>query len=447
MILAEFYNNLAARHKNLEPKINTIANHLIVIYAFALPILIQVRRASLFLLLLLFIFRGHYYKYFSTALKDPLIRAFAIYFLIHIIWLIGYDGSPYTKQIVHDAAFMLYPLLFFSFIDQRYIKRILFAFVIGMIFSELVSYAISLQLFNPENIEGINGKYYAPAPVYGRTHYGFMLATFIVAVFIILRHENLDKVVHILLSIILITCTVNIFLAGGRTGPILLGILVLSYIILHLRKKQTLYTSVATLFLIAIFSAAYFFSTTFNTRVNETINSIVLIDTQDEYATNLGYRVAIIKNSGEILRDNWLFGLGTGDQIPQIQEIVSQNDPDIQVKFIPIQNMHNEYLGALSQFGIIGLVAFINILYQLFKYKSNFFLTRELLPILAIAALFFTFIDIFTIGLGALLVTIFYVSIGLNNYVTNDAYFRMLDGRQLFVYTLLVIFFQSLSYL
>ena len=81
MILAKFYNNLAARHKELEPKINTIANHLIVIYAFALPVLIQVRRASLFLLLLLFIFRGHYYKYFSSALKDPLIRAFFIYFL------------------------------------------------------------------------------------------------------------------------------------------------------------------------------------------------------------------------------------------------------------------------------------------------------------------------------------------------------------------------------
>jgi O-antigen ligase len=447
MILAEFFNNLAAQHRRLEPKINSVANHLIVIYAFALPVLIQVRRASLFLLLLLFIFRGHYYKYFSTALRDPLIRAFAIYFIIHVVWLIGYDGSPYTKQIVHDSAFMLYPLLFFTFIDQRYIKRILFAFVIGMIFSELVSYALSLQLFNPDNIEGINGKYHSPAPVYGRTHYGFMLATFIVALFIILRHENLDKVVQVLLSIILITCTVNIFLAGGRTGPILLGILVLSYIILHLRKKQTLYTFAATIFVIAIFSSAYFFSTTFNTRVNQTIDSIVLMDSKGEYATNLGYRVAIIKNSGEILRENWLFGLGTGDHIPQIQEIVSQNNPDIQVKLIPIQNMHNEYLGALTQFGIIGLLAFINILYQLFKYQSNFFLTRELLPLLAIAMSLFTLVDIFTIGLGALLVTVFYVSIGLNNYVTKNAYFKQLDGKQLSAYAILVIIFQSLSYL
>ena len=447
MNLAEFYNNLTTHHKKLEPKINTIANHLIVIYAFALPVLIQVRRASLFLLIILFVFRGHYYRYFSVALKDPLIRALAIYFLIHLVWLIGYDGSPYTKQIVHDSAFMLYPLLFFSFIDQRFIKRILFAFILGMIFSELISYSLSLQLFDPANIEGISGNYNEPAPVYKRTHYGFMLAIFVIVLFVLLRNLKLSGNIHVLLSIIMISSTVNIFLAGGRTGPFLLFTLIVSYILLHIKKKQTLYIVVATLLLIASFTTAYHFSTTFNKRVNQTINSIVLIDTQDEYATSLGYRVAIIKNSSEILKDNWLFGLGTGDHVPEIQKIVSRNNPNVQVELIPIQNMHNEYLGALTQFGIIGLIAFINILYQLFIYKSGFFLTRELLPLLAIAMFFFTFIDIFTIGLGALLTTVFYISIGLNNYVTHNTNFIKLDAKQLSIYALCVIFFQALSYI
>ena len=447
MIFTEFYNNIAARHKKLEPKINTIANHLIVIYAFALPVLIQVRRASLFLLLLLFIFRGHYYKYFSIALKDPLIRALAIYFLIHVVWLIGYDGSPYTKQIVHDSAFMLYPLLFFSFIDQRYVKRILFAFILGMIFSELISYSLSLQLFDPKSIEGISGKYNNPAPVYGRTHYGFMLAVFVIVLFILIRYEKLSSNTHILLSIILISSTVNIFLAGGRTGPVLLFILTLAYIVLHLKTRQVLYVLIAISLLVTGFTTAYFYSTNFHKRVNETVDSIVLIETHNEYATNLGYRIAIFKNSGEILQDNWLFGVGTGDQIPLIQEIVYKNNPGVQEKKKPIPNMHNEYLGALTQFGVLGLIAFINILLQLFKYKSNFFLTKELFPLLSISVFFFTFVDIFTIGLGTLLTTVFFVSIGLNNYTTNNATFSKLDNKQITIYVASVVLFQSLSYL
>lgn len=447
MNFSKFYNNITTRHERLIPRINSIANHLIVIYAFALPVLIQVRRASLFLLILLFILRGHYYYYFKHALKDPLIRAFVLYFIVHIIWLIGNDGSPYTKQIVHDSAFMLYPLLFFTFIDPRYVNRILFAFVLGMIFSELVSYSLSLQLLNPESFDGISGSHNNPAPVYGRTHYGFMLSIFIITLFILLSKGNLKNNIFLPLLIALLLSSINIFIAGGRTGPILLVVLFLSYVILHLKKKQAIYFLLSTLILFASFSAAYLFSPIFKNRVNETVDSIILIKSQDDYVSNLGFRLAIFESSKEILQNNWLFGVGTGNQIPLIQKIVDKNIPELQQKKHPIYNMHSEYLSALTQFGILGLLAFINILYQLFKYKSNNYLTRELFSLLAIAIFFFTFIDIFTIGLGALLISTFYVSIGLNNYITNNAKYGRLDIRQLTIYAFGVIFFQSLSYL
>ena len=447
MNFLKFYNNIITQHERLIPRINSIANHLIVIYAFALPVLIQVRRASFFLLLILFIFRGHYYYYFKHALKDPLIRAFAIYFIVHIVWLIGNDGSPFTKQIVHDSAFMLYPLLFFTFIDQRYINRILFAFIFGMISSELISYLLSLQLINSSNIDGIRGTLVSPAPVYAHNMYGFMLAIFILSLFILLKNSNLEKYTKYLLSLFLFSSFINIFFAGGRTGPYILCVTVFSYVLLHFRKKSIIPIVSASLFVIASFNLAYNYSPNFNNRVNDILHSIIEIDSQKNYASSLGYRLAIFRNSVEIIKDSWLLGLGTGDHTPAIQESLHKNHPGLQERMLPVQNMHNEYLSAISQFGIIGLLAFINILYQLYNYKSEFFLTKELFPILSIAVFFFTIFEIFTIGLGALLVTIFFVSIGLNNYVTNNASFIKFNGKQLVIYLTVVGFFQAISYI
>ena len=64
-----------------EPAINTFANHLIVIFSFSVPVLVEARRTSLVLLILLFLIRGRVLTHIRKALLDPVVLAFSLYFL------------------------------------------------------------------------------------------------------------------------------------------------------------------------------------------------------------------------------------------------------------------------------------------------------------------------------------------------------------------------------
>ena len=87
-----------------------------------------------------------------------------------------------------------------------------------------------------------------------------------------------------------------------------------------------------------------------------------------------------------------LFGVGTGDQMDAVHVKISPEDEYLK----HLHHLHNIYLEIFTQFGLIGLIIFLNIFYQIFKYKDISTQNRNVLWLSAIIIAFAILTESFT---------------------------------------------------
>jgi O-antigen ligase len=445
MSISTYYNNFIAFRDRYNSLLNTWANHLIVVFAFFIPISLGGRQSTLFLIMLVFLLRGNYWGYIKEGLKDKLVQAFAIYFAVHVIWLIGTDNFIHAKRELHQAKFLLYPLLFATLIDKRYIPRMLGAFLFGMFVSELWSYGIYFELLPSHPHDGNQGTPQSPTPVHHHSHYGFMLAITVTLLLQRLFYEKDPPWLKVVIALFFVTATINIFVNAGRTGYVLFSVLMLILFLLAFRKRLFLAVLSAVSLVIVSILLAHNFSDTFKKRYAQTVNSIQSMYFQGNYQSSLGIRAAILINSKNLIVDNLMFGVGTGDQMDAVRSFVKEQKPEYARMANYVQHLHNEYFRAVLQFGVIGLLSFLYIIYQLFFYPQPGRTLKNTQIYLAVSIVLFSFVDIVVHGLGMLLTLVLLAGISLVNYKVSNTNFNPLSRRQLIVYGSLAIFLQSIS--
>jgi O-antigen ligase len=349
------------------------------------------------------------------------VQAFFIYYCVHIVWLLGTQDFDQAGKVLHEAKFLLYPLLFISFIDKRYLPRMFGAFLLGMMLSELWSYGIFFEWLPPNYHDGNQGGPSDPTPVYHHTHYGFMLATTLTLVLQRLIYDADNYRLKAVLGFFFITASVNLFITAGRTGYVLY--LVMLFVLFFLVfKKRVWLASAVTLSVCGIaFSLAFNFSTTFHDRVLTTVKSVQSIVEKQDYRSSLGARVAVLSNSVGVVKDNFWFGVGTGDHLDAVRAKIAKTAPNYSHVANAFQHLHNEYFSALIQFGIVGLLAFLYIIFQLIRYPHQDAAIKNMQIILAVGIAAFSVIDVFLLGLGALLVTITLTSFSFKRFIVESA--------------------------
>lgn len=423
-----------------DSRLNEYANHLIVIFILTMPLLISVRRLSLFLLVVLFFVRGRIAFYVSETAKDPVIRAFLLYFLVHVVWLVGTDDYEGGKSVMYNAKFLLLPLLFGSFIDEKYIPRMKVAFFVGMFASILVSFGIFTEILPPMPHYGNQGVPSDPTPVYHRTHYGFMLAvSSVLALYYLIKSDS--RAIKIMAGIFFIFASLNIFITGGRFGYVLyvVGILI---IIVTLGRKLSLKMIVfLVMVVLSSMAAAYHMSSTFEKKIEQTTEAVKEIIVKNEYASSIGGRVGIVKYSIPLVKENWFLGIGTGDQTGEIIKEIRGNDKNLAAFFKELGHPHNEYLSALLQFGIVGLFIFLSIPASMIRYDVSGKEGGDILKILGISILLFSLVDILVLGLGMLFTVVVLTSINLRNYATGNAVYSQFSVMQGMHYIVAIIVF------
>ncbi len=414
----------------VEPKLNTWANHLVVIFAFSVPVLVEARRTSLVLLLVLFLVRGRIVHYLRAALQDPVVLAFTLYFLVHLIWMVGTDDSSRIGEGIHDAAFLLIPLLFSTFVDRRFIPRITAAYLLGMLVSVAISFGIYAELIAPMIHNGHQGDWRDPTPFHHHTHYGYMLAISALVLLTMVLSKSSSTTVRWVAVFMMSAFVANIFIIAGRSGyAILLILLLLMPWLLYGRKALkpllivVLIASVATV-------VAYQTSSTFKLRADTTKESIDKIVNDRDYHSSVGGRVVITLHALTLLADNWLFGMGTADPTGAILEKIQQENNDLTFISAFLAHPHNEYLNAWLQFGIVGLIASLNIPLQLLRYKNEDHDKTLLFKLIGLSILLYALQDVMVTDLGMLLTVVVLVVTGLRAYPVDNATITRFNIKQ-----------------
>ena len=115
----------------------------------------------------------------------------------------------------------------------------------------------------------------------------------------------------------------------------------------------------------SIFFTSYQLSDLFKNRVNSAISDVINFSEIKE--TSVGQRISFTINSFEVIKDNPIFGVGTGDFPIEYHKINLINSPSLSTT----TNPHNMYILILMQLGLTGLISLLAIFY--FQIKSSFY--------------------------------------------------------------------------
>jgi len=363
-------------------------NNLLVLYAFLLPISQSIKSKVFIVIIVLFFIRGDIKKYLQEALSNRVVRSFVYLFLIYLLGLLWSDNIKEGLLWVKSIKYGLYLIVFYSFIDGRYIKKVLAAFIFGMLLSELLSYGMIFGIIPWEfHISGVTlYKSYAindPSPFLHHIHYGVALSLVVVLLAQQIYLSKKDFYIKVLMSLFVITASANIFVTGGRTGYVIFIILLSVLAIFYLRK----WAFAGFIFIMLVVGIAYNKSNIVHTKVEMTLSSIEkLLTKEPNFNTSIGIRAGMYNYGFQAVKNDLFLGVGTGDSM---QSIYAQSPKNWEGRKQPHE--HNQFLSIFIKLGFVGLLIFLNIYYQIFRYKQE---DRELRFIMIFSTL--------AIGLGIL---------------------------------------------
>lgn len=370
-----------------ENKINLLLNHLAVVYMFFVSFAPHGYAVSfIFTLMYILIFiRGYYVKYLKISLSHPLTISFLLLMLVHYLWLFGTDDTDFAHETLKYAHYLLYPFFFFLFLDQRFYTRLLSTFLAGVMMSELLSYFIQFNIipreFIMDNIQvpwketghflqiifysSMNNE---PTPFLEHSWYSILLATASSILFYKSFHSKALSL-KIINLVFFITLSINLFFIGGRIGYLLYVLLLITNIFIMTRNKISIKSILIALSLpFILMLSMYQLSDLFHKRVNLTLAGLHTINnTTHNVDGSFSERFLIAKAGLKTISDNFLLGIGTGDQLWTLRSI----DENINNPIQHLRDVHNQHLDMFLQFGLLGFLFYLNVYYRTAKFKTG----------------------------------------------------------------------------
>jgi O-antigen ligase len=386
--------------KNLN--LEMIYQFLLIILVFLMPLTVFGANFIIVVICILWLFSGSYKSKFHQIFTNKLMLASIVFFCLHVVGLLWTEDLSWGLHIVHKMWYflLLFPILF-TLVKKDYIKHYIFAFLLAITFTEIASYLVWFELVEPFK----NATVQNPTPFMSHISYNPILA---VAIYIVLHelcfNKKLTNILFFFYGFFAISMTINMFITGGRAGQVIFFVMLVILIFQVLDKQRI--KSLITIFIVipGIFITAYQTSSSFNDRVKDVIMSV------EQYShyknSSVGQRIAMTVNSWEIIVQNPIIGVGTGDFPSEYNKVKSKNTPNLSDS----TNPHNMYILVLMQLGVLGLISLLSIFYYQLKLSnnSNNKLTKDLGITLPILFLVLMLSDSYLLGHFTTLMFIFF---------------------------------------
>jgi len=344
--------------------INTIKranllNYFIVLYAFFIPLSLDLIRILAILIIILWFIQGGLKSKITLIKKEPFFLSIGILLLVLLISLLWTepDNLKFGIKYITRYWYILPMFVIYTSIDKKFIPITLSVFLTGMLISELVSYGIFFEFIT---IGGLSHK--DPSPFMHHTLYSVFLV--FSAGILLNRMLTSEYIKHkIVYTIFFTTITANLFINSGRTGQFLFLFILASVLVGH--YKITFKSVFTTLSLVLIIPyLAFTFSPNFKARMIQTYDNINNVS----YSTSIGSRIGLNIVAKDIFLENPIIGVGAGDYLSKKDEIVQQKYPDRKNVKVLV-HYHNQFAEFAVIAGIFGLFSYIFIFISLIRTK------------------------------------------------------------------------------
>ena len=308
------------------------------------------------------------------------------------------DGMTVLSKYV---KFTYIPFIFYALQNDWIREKCINYFISGCTIVLLLSYLKYFQILDPSKISELLGIEYndkllgTVTTVFQHSIiHGVILSFYSYLTF--LKAKNTKSVIFLIFSFLSFYNV--LFLNISRTAYLIIITLLLILIIYNIKKDKIITTSLVLLF----FTSLFLFANTsiITDRVNDIRQDIVKLKKLN-YDSSLGLRLIWIDNGFENIKNKPLIGHGVGSYENTIKKYINNG---INSELLITQNPHNEFISISSQLGLVGLLAFLYFLFNLFKnvYLKEFGVC--IIPIIIIGSLFNSIFFDSVLGIFSILV-------------------------------------------
>jgi len=342
---------------------NKVHYVLALFIAFTLPFgkLIPI---GIVLLLLNWIVEGNFKIKAHSVYKNKFALIFISLYLIHVVGLFyttNTNAGLFDLQV--KLSLLIFPLIIASKpYTKEQISHIFTAFIIGLVYSSLYMLTRAISLYF---IDGENNFFYGQFAVFIHTSYYSMYLNLAI-VWLLLNSINtsarwLPPYYSILLVLFF---SVIVVLLSSKSGIIGLGLILITalFYIVFFKKKYLPGVIGSIIFVVGLLSIKYFAPNTILKLTN--IVTAVTSESNTETTESSSVRLLVWESSNQVIKDNLLFGVGTGDAKEALIKEYSKRN--IKTAVENKLNAHNEYYQIFICLGLIGfIILFLNLVYPL----------------------------------------------------------------------------------
>ncbi|AKF25915.1 hypothetical protein YH65_02240 [Sulfurovum lithotrophicum] len=349
---------------NILPKLKSeqLGSWLVILYAFTLPISVAINNIFAAFILLFWLLKGNYKQTWQLIKDSKVLQAFLLFFLLHIVGLLWTEDFSWGLHMIKKEWMFLFAPIIMSLVKKEHIRYYVSAFLLAMTLSEIISYLIWFKVIPPI----FHASVYDPTPFIHHTSYNPLLA---VAIYLMGYFILFDKTLNIkekaVLGLFIVTMSINMFITGGRAGQV--GYLVAVIILFFQYFDKNFFKALLVSFLVVggVSLTAYFGSQIFQDRIKLAVSQIENFDSDTN--SSVGLRINFAINTLEMIKEDPLIGVGTGDFKKRYEEINMEKTPNIASTKQP----HNMYLLEMAQFGLVGLFILLYIFYSQIRFAQR----------------------------------------------------------------------------
>ena len=370
-----------------------IVNILAVIYLFSLTVSYKISGTLIYIILFIFLLNPKVGTYLKNSLKNSFVQAGLLYLAVILIWFIGTHDLSFAITQLKINKFYLLPILFFAFIRVEYFKYYVLAFILGAIVNFVWTY---LMFFN------IIDNHYSNLIINQSEHAFLIFLTIISLFYRLVKYE--DKLVYkILIIFIILLLSSNVFLL--KKTQIVSYMIVLFVAFIYLYRKDIVKILIFSLTFLSIFLIGInFLFPTVKYQLLHELDGVQKAIQKQDFTNSMSARLGVAYYSLQVIEDSPIFGYGTGDHAYEVKKAINNSElKNIDSKSYDILigtlitgkhvTLHNTFLQVLVQYGIIGLLIFLNIFYQILKFTRGETNIYSLLIVSSVTIAFLQFLS------------------------------------------------------
>jgi len=354
--------------QKFKESIDNINSYLLMLVAFFLPLTVFGGNLFAVLIFLLWLIKADFKSDFHRLKNNKLIIAVFLYLLLHVIallWTADMESGLYTLR--KQLKFLFIPI-FMLFVKREHVKYYILAFLLSMSLSEIWSYGIFFELLP---LYG-GATLIDPIPLMSHITYNpFLTIAIYFLLYYVLFDPSIGKLKKNIYSFFIVTMSINMFITGGRAGQVMYFAMLVVLVFQYFPKNAFKATLVSLFVLLISFSTFYTNSKIFSDRVDLAVTE--LSDYKNHTKSSTGLRISAAINSWDIIKENPIIGVGTGDYRAEFIKFSDKNELGLTnfLNGIMTYNPHNMYILILVQFGLVGLFAMLYMFYTQIKIATN----------------------------------------------------------------------------